>query len=286
MAAMSLKRYVLTISCQDIKGIVAAVSGFLTKHDGFILESAQFGDPSTGIFFMRALFEIPLLDPLELAEAFTPIAQHFAMRWELHDVMKKPKVIIMVSKLGHCYNDLLHRYFTGSLPMEIVAVISNHRDMEEITQWYQLPYYYFPITPQNKAEQEEKLWNIFTENQADLVILARYMQVLTPELTAKLRGKAINIHHSFLPSFKGAKPYHQAYDRGVKLIGATAHYVNENLDEGPIIEQEVIRVDHTHTAEQLVALGKDIESLVLARAVKYHLEQRVLLNETKTVIFK
>lgn len=281
------KRYILTLSCHDVKGIVASVSNFLLKNDGFIIESAQFGDPSTGIFFMRTVFEITSSHSVdELEQRFKRVAEQFTMHWNLYDTGKKKRVLLMVSKQGHCYNDILHRYFTKTLPIEIPAVVSNHRTLEEMTQWHKIPYYYLPVMPETKADQEEKVLGLVEEHNIDLVVLARYMQILSPELSGKLYGRAINIHHSFLPSFKGAKPYHQAYDRGVKLIGATAHFVSDNLDEGPIIDQEVIRVDHTHTPEELVALGCDVENLVLARAMKYFVEQRIIVNGNKTVVFR
>jgi formyltetrahydrofolate deformylase len=280
-------KYILTLSCHDVKGIVASVSDFLFKNEGFIIESAQFGDPSTGMFFMRTVFETPANVPEDaLRERFLVVAEKFSMAWNLHDTRKKQRVLLMVSKQSHCYNDILHRYFTGSLPIEIPAVISNHRDLEEMTHWHKIPYYYMPVTAETKAAQEAQVLELVQKLDIDLVVLARYMQILSPRLSSKLYGRAINIHHSFLPSFKGAKPYHQAYDRGVKLIGATAHYVSDNLDEGPIIDQEVIRVDHTHTPAELVALGCDVENQVLARAMKYFLEQRIILNGNKTVVFR
>lgn len=284
----SLKRYILTLSCKDAMGIVAEVSGFLAKNNGFIIESAQFGDPSTKQFFMRTVFEVENDTPSYniINDKFAEVANHFSMQWEIYDTSKKPRLLLMVSKQGHCLNDLLHRYNTGLLPVEIAAVISNHTEMRNMVEWHGIPYHYLPVTSDTKMEQEADIWKLAQDLNIDLVVLARYMQVLTPSLVAKLKGKAINIHHSFLPSFKGAKPYHQAYARGVKITGATAHYVTNDLDEGPIIEQEVIRVDHTHTPEQLVALGQDVESLVLTRAVQHHIERRVLLNGTKTVVFK
>ncbi len=282
------RRYILTLSCKDIIGIVAAVSGFLHSNDCFIIESAQFGDPSTDRFFMRTVFAARPTAPSyeEWCARFSEIADAFAMKWDLYDTAKKQRVLIMVSKQPHCLNDLLHRYSSGTLPMEIAAVASNHRDLEDTVRWHKIPFHYLPVTPDTKMEQEAEIIKLVKELQVDVVLLARYMQILSSALAAKLHGKAINIHHSFLPSFKGAKPYHQAYDRGVKLIGATAHYVTDDLDEGPIIEQEVVRVDHTHSPQDLVALGQDVESIVLARAVKYHLERRVLLNGHKTVVFK
>lgn len=282
-----MKKWILTLSCNDQLGIVAKISAFLAHHHGFIFELAQFGDPSTGKFFMRGVFEFQKnpLSPAEFAHHFKPIAKELNLQWELHDQTEKPKVLLLVSKQGHCLNDLLHRSKNGRLPMEVAAVVSNHDTLSEMTRWYNIPFYHWPVTPDSKQAQEEKIANLIVKEKIDLIVLARYMQILSPELTTKLSGKAINIHHSFLPSFKGAKPYHQAYERGVKLIGATAHYVSDVLDEGPIIDQEVLRVDHTHTPQQLVELGCDIESQVLARAIKYHLEKRVFLDGNKTVIF-
>lgn len=284
-AAMSLTRYILSLSCKDTHGIVAAVSGFLAENGGFITESAQFGDYSTGRFFMRTEFEAKL-SASEIKTKFTPLATKFGMEWELHDAATKLKVLLLVSKQGHCLNDLLHRWRTGGLHIEIPAVISNHPDLKPMVEWHNIPFLHMAITPETKAKQEAALLKEIETRKIDLVVLARYMQILSPELCTKLRGRAINIHHSFLPSFKGAKPYHQAYDRGVKLIGATAHFVTPDLDEGPIIEQEVVRVDHTQKPEDLVHLGQDSESLVLSRAVKYYSERRVILNGNKTVVFK
>jgi len=235
---------------------------------------------------MRCVFDFqkqPLASE-QFAKEFHPIAQELDLDWKLHDALQKPRVLLLVSTQGHCLNDLLHRTQSGSLPMEVAAVVSNHEALAEMTRWYKIPFHHWPAT--NKAAQEEKIASLVEQENIELVILARYMQILSPELTRKLAGKAINIHHSFLPSFKGAKPYHQAFDRGVKLIGATAHYVSDELDEGPIIDQEILRVDHTHTPQQLVELGRDVESFVLARAVKYHIEQRVFVNGHKTVVFK
>ncbi len=283
------RHYILTIACKDVRGIVAAVSGFIAACDGFIQESMQYGDPSTGRFFQRIHFSCGPNTP-EYQALFTSFQKEvggpFSMDWELHDTARKPRVVIMVSKFSHCLNDLLHRYKTGTLPVEIVAVISNHEDLRSLVEWHEIPFHYLPVNADTKAKQEEDVLRIIAKQEAELVVLARYMQILSSELSAKLAGKCINIHHSFLPSFKGAKPYHQAHARGVKIIGATAHFVTENLDEGPIIEQEVARVDHTYTPEELVAVGQDIENRVLARAVKLHAEHRVLLNGVKTVVFR
>ncbi|CAA7615852.1 Formyltetrahydrofolate deformylase [Candidatus Terasakiella magnetica] len=280
--------WVLTITCPDTVGIVAAVSGFLSQHDCFITEAAQFGDPLSSRFFMRIVFHAGVMTPPipELEKLFGAIAGRFQMIWKLHDLSRKARVVILVSKFGHCLNDLLHRYHTGSLPVEIPAVISNHQEMRSIVEWHGIPYHYLAVDKHDKAAQEARLLEIIGRADAELVVLARYMQILSSDLCSQLQGKAINIHHSFLPSFKGAKPYHQAHSRGVKIIGATAHYVTPDLDEGPIIEQGVERVDHTHTPDDLVAIGRDIENVVLARAVRWHTEHRVLLNGSKTVVFR
>jgi len=280
---MSDKRYILTLSCKDVRGIVAAVTGFLAEHYGFIIESAQFGDASTGRFFLRIEFAIEPSGPGEdaLKKVFhEKIAQRFGMHWQIAAKHEKSRVLIMVSKLGHCLNDLLYRHRTGQLAIEVPAIISNHGDLKHIADWYEVPFYHIP------AAQDEAVLDIALRHKIDVIVLARYMQVLSAGLCDKLQGRAINIHHSFLPSFKGARPYHQAFDRGVKLIGATAHYVTTDLDEGPIIEQEVARVDHTHLPEDLAAIGRDTECQVLARALKYHIEHRVLLNGSKTVVFR
>lgn len=252
-----------------------------------IVDADQYGDPDTGRFFLRISFTTPDPGPSHgsLKEEFTELARRFGMNWDLHDMSRRMRVLIMVSRFGHCLNDLLYRYRIGALPIEIPAVVSNHRDFYQLTAWHNIPFHHLPVTPETKAQQEAKLLEIIESEAIDLVILARYMQILSPTLSQALTGRCINIHHSFLPSFKGAKPYQQAYARGVKLIGATAHYVSADLDEGPIIEQEVGRVDHTLMPEDLAAVGQDIESVVLARAVKLHAEHRVLLNGHKTVVF-
>ena len=281
--------YILTISCPDTVGIVYAVSGFLAERSCNIIDSAQFGDRVSGLFFLRVHFSASVGGPsqTELEAAFAEeVATRFAMTWKLHDASRRQRVLIMVSKFGHCLNDLLYRYRTGYLPIEIPAIVSNHRDFYQLAAWHNIPFHYLPVTSESKAQQEARLLEIVEQENVDLVVLARYMQVLSPALCQRMAGRVINIHHSFLPSFKGAKPYHQAHARGVKLIGATAHYVTSNLDEGPIIEQEAERVDHTMTPDDLVAIGRDIENIVLARAVRYHVEHRVLLNGSKTVVFK
>lgn len=281
--------YILTLSCHDVRGIVAAVTGFLASNDGFIIESTQFGDPSTQRFFMRVQFaagEATPAYPALKAEFKQAVAERFGMEWDISEASRKARVLILCSKQLHCLNDLLHRYRTGQLPMEIPAVISNHPDARGIVEWHGIPYHHLPIEGGDKAAQEAKIKAIIEAEQIDVVVLARYMQILSPGLSAFLRGRAINIHHSFLPSFKGAKPYHQAHARGVKIIGATAHYVTDELDEGPIIDQEVTRVDHNFSPEQLATTGEDIEARVLARALKYQLEHRILLNGAKTVVFR
>ncbi|MDN7429936.1 formyltetrahydrofolate deformylase [Burkholderia sp. AU16741] len=288
--------FILKLSCPDRHGIVHAVSGFLFERSNNILDSAQFGDSRTSEFFMRVHFEqdgggVDAASALDtLRKEFAPLAEQFSMRWELHDAAVKPRVVIMVSKIGHCLNDLLFRYRTGQLPIEIPAIVSNHKEFYQLAASYNIPFHHFPLiggsSDAAKAAQEARVLEVIDEHQADLVVLARYMQILSPNMCAQLAGRAINIHHSFLPSFKGAKPYYQAFDRGVKLIGATAHYVTTDLDEGPIIEQEVERVDHSMTPDQLTAIGRDVECVTLARAVKWHVEHRIVLNGTKTVVFR
>ncbi|MDQ5909671.1 MAG: formyltetrahydrofolate deformylase [Pseudomonadota bacterium] len=279
-------RYVLTIACPDRVGIVAAVSGILAAHRANIIESDQFSDTEYNRFFMRLEFDLDEATEPELLEHFTPLGQEFAMDWRLYDPRRRPRVMILVSKADHCLNDLLYRHRTGALPMDITAIVSNHQELAHLAEWHTIPYHYLPVTPDTKFAQEQQVLNLVEQTRTELVILARYMQILSPELCQALAGRAINIHHSFLPGFKGAKPYHQAYNRGVKLIGATAHFVTANLDEGPIIEQEVERVDHAHTPEHLAAVGRDIENIVLARALHYYLERRVFRNGGKTVVLR
>ncbi|MEO5373973.1 MAG: formyltetrahydrofolate deformylase [Alphaproteobacteria bacterium] len=281
-------RQILTITCPDTVGIVAAVSGFLTDNDAFITEAAQYGDAFSRRFFMRIVFSLgPLApSPAELAKKFSSVAHRFQMIWQLNDGNRKARLLIAVSKIGHCLNHLMHRHQSGMLPVEIAAIVSNHQDMRALADWHGIPYHYLPVTKETKAEQETKLLTLVDHLGIDLVVLARYMQVLSNGTCEALKGRCINIHHSFLPSFKGAKPYHQAHIRGVKIIGATAHYVTGDLDEGPIIDQAVERVDHTHGPDDMVAIGSDLESVVLARAVRYHVEHRVLLNGTRTVVFR
>ncbi len=279
---------ILTITCPDTVGIVAAVAGFLSDQGWFINESSHFGDVATGRFFMRTVFTASdAAGPDELFRArFPAIAERFAMDWRLADAAHRPRVMILVSRFDHCLNDLLYRYRTGALAMAVVGIVSNHPDLKPLADWHAIPYHHLPVMPKTKGAQEAALAALVGETDAELIVLARYMQILTPGFCAGMPGRIINIHHSFLPGFKGARPYHQAHRRGVKLIGATAHYVTEDLDEGPIIEQAVERVDHTFTPDQLIAVGRDIECRVLAGAVRYHLEHRVLLNGNKTVVFR
>ncbi|HWK50966.1 MAG TPA: formyltetrahydrofolate deformylase [Steroidobacter sp.] len=281
-----MHRYILRLSCPDRRGIVAAVASFLLEQRCNIVESAQFGDQAKR-FFMRVCFDSEQAQPAAaLQVAFAPIGEKFAMQWDCYDLTRKQRVVLMVSRFGHCLNDLLYRYRTGALAIEIPAIVSNHRDFYRLCAANDIPFHYLPVSPENKQRQEQQLLEIVGEAGADLVVLARYMQILSPALCQRLEGRAINIHHSFLPSFQGARPYQQAHDRGVKLIGATAHYVTEDLDEGPIIEQDVARVDHAMSAEDCAAVGRDVECAVLARAVRWHVEHRILLNGKRTVVFR
>ncbi|WP_371479955.1 formyltetrahydrofolate deformylase [Kitasatospora sp. NBC_00315] len=279
-------QYVLTLSCPDKQGIVHAVSSYLFMTGCNIIDSQQFGDADSGLFFMRVHFSAE--EPVtvdKLRASFAAIGASFRMDWRIHPSTERMRIVLMVSKFGHCLNDLLFRTRIGALPVEIAAVVSNHTDFEELTESYGIPFVHIPVTRETKADAEQQLLDLVAKESVDLVVLARYMQVLSDDLCRALSGRVINIHHSFLPSFKGAKPYHQAHARGVKVIGATAHYVTADLDEGPIIEQEVARVTHDVTPDQLVALGRDVECQALARAVKWHSEHRVLLNGTRTVVF-
>ena len=278
--------YVVTLSCPDRVGIVHAVTGLLVEHDANITEAAQFNDASTGLFFMRVRFEVQAPSPARLHDAFTALAATYNMRWDLHNANQRMPTVIMVSKLGHCLNDLLFRYRSQLLPLDIRAIVSNHRDFYQLAASYVIPFHHIPVTADTKERAEDRLRELLAQEQVELVVLARYMQVLSERLCNDLAGRAINIHHSFLPSFKGARPYQQAFDRGVKLIGATAHYVTGDLDEGPIIEQDIARADHAMSPAQLTAIGRDTECAVLARAVVWHAERRVLPNGHKTVVFR
>ena len=287
--------FILTLSCRDSKGIVYAVSGLLYEAGCNIIDSQQFGDlvgaDATGLFFMRVHFEAPqpLAAAAPLEALVAPLRDRFAMDLQVHALARQPRLLLMVSRHGHCLNDLLFRCQSGQLPAAVAGVVSNHPDFAELCASHGVPFHHLPLptgaSAQAKRAQEHQVEALVTEQQIDLVVLARYMQILSSEFCEFLRGRAINIHHSFLPSFKGAKPYYQAYERGVKLIGATAHYVTAELDEGPIIEQDVARVDHSRDPDDLSAVGRDVESVVLARAVRWHVEHRVLLNGRKTVVF-
>jgi formyltetrahydrofolate deformylase len=300
--------YVLTLDCAEGPGIVYAVSGFLAERGCDIIDIKQFGDRRAGHFYMRVHFEgsagsaatdtAGTAAPTEsgadsdgdrlrrLREEFARVAEKFGMTWKLRPAAEKTRVLLMVSKFGHCLNDLLFRERIGELPIEVVAVVSNWEDQRSLVEWHGIPYHHIPVTKETKPEAEAKLLSLVDSYDVELVVLARYMQVLSDALATKMAGRVINIHHSFLPSFKGAKPYHQAWDRGVKTVGATAHYVNAELDEGPIIAQQVIEVDHTHSPEDLVAVGRDAETKALSNAVRWHCEGRVILNGNRTVVLR
>lgn len=280
---------ILTVTCRDTVGIVAATAGFLADHDGFIVESQQYADLDSGRFFMRIEFKaagsrFPTIESLRAG--FAEIATRFGMDWAIADTAQKLRVMIAVSKGGHCLNDLLHRWRTGTLPIDIPLVVSNHNDLRSLSEWHGIPFVHLPTQPGGKAAQEARLLELFAEHRVDLLVLARYMQVLSAETCATLAQRCINIHHSFLPSFKGARPYHQAHARGVKLIGATAHFVTPDLDEGPIIEQASERVDHGFSADDMATAGRDVETIVLARAVSWAAERRILPNGSRTVVFR
>ena len=282
------RRYILNLSCPDRVGIVAAVSGFIAQHQGWIVEAQYHADQLAQQFFMRQEILADSL-PFDLAEfchRFAAVAQPFGMDWKITDSAQKKRLVVLVSKPEHCLYDLLARWQSGELAVEIPAVISNHDQFRQFVEWHGIPYYYLPITSETKAEVFAQMLDLFEQLQADVIVLARYMQVLSPAMCDRYPGQIINIHHSFLPSFVGAKPYHQAYERGVKLIGATCHYVTADLDAGPIIEQDVIRIDHSDSIDDLIRYGKDIEKSVLARGLRAHLEDRVLLHGNKTVVFK
>ncbi|MFC6840124.1 formyltetrahydrofolate deformylase [Xanthomonas theicola] len=279
--------HILTLSCPDRTGIVYRVSGLLFEHGCNILDAQQFGDEESGRFFLRVHFDAPAAcTATALQEHLAPLVADYAMDWQLHDARRRARLLVLVSKQGHCLNDLLFRAHSRQLRVDIAAVASNHADFAALARSYGVPFHHLPVGAANRAEQEAQLLALVERERIDLVVLARYMQILSPALCAALAGRAINIHHSFLPSFKGAQPYHQAHARGVKIIGATAHYVTGDLDEGPIIEQDVARVDHAMTPRELVRLGSDTESLVLARAVRRHVEHRILLNGHRTVVFR
>lgn len=282
------RAYILTLSCPDQAGLVHAVSGFLVRNSGNILESQQFDDRLQGRFFMRVHFEVsdPDTGLKDLRDRFGPVAEAYRISWALRGAWTPTRTLIMVSKFGHCLNDLLFRCRTGALNIEIPAIVSNHEDFAELAGTYGIPFHHIPVSKDTKAEAEARLLELVRELDVDLVVLARYMQILSDDLCKQLEGHAINIHHSFLPSFKGARPYGQAYERGVKLVGATAHYVTPDLDEGQIIEQDVIRVDHSLGPDELVTVGRDVEAQVLAHAVKWHSESRVMVDGNRTVVFR
>lgn len=283
----SCEHVILSFQCADRPGIVARVTNLFAANGYNIVESSQFQDPASERFFMRTEYECATRDPglADITAAFGPIASDYGMQWELVPKARRSKVLIAVSRWGHCLNMLLNTWKHRNMPIEIVGVVSNHEDLRALTEWYGVEFHHLPITPGEKPDQERRMLRVFEDTGAELLVLARYMQILTDDMCRALEGRAINIHHSFLPGFKGAKPYHQAYDKGVKIVGATAHYVTPDLDEGPIIEQAVARVSHAQPPEELVELGRDIEATVLNRAVKWHAERRVTLNGNKTVVF-
>jgi formyltetrahydrofolate deformylase len=278
--------FILTVVCPDTIGIVAAVSGYLRDQGFFVEESNHFGDRDTHRFFLRTRFRPTgkAFSRIDFDRGFEPIADSFKMDWQVYDNTIRPRVLLLVSRHEHCVNDLLYRYRTGALPVEIPAIVSNHADLAGLAEWHRVPFFHVPVTADTKPAAEARLIEIIDDTQADVIVLARYMQILSSTLCARYPGKIINIHHSFLPGFKGAQPYRMAHEHGVKLIGATAHYVTTELDEGPIIEQRVERVDHTHSISDLVSVGRDVESLTLAQAVKLHIEHRIFLNGRKTVV--
>ncbi|MFB2565603.1 formyltetrahydrofolate deformylase [Rhizobium sp. IMFF44] len=281
-----MKTYVLTVACKSTRGIVAAISNYLAGEGCNILDSSQFDDLDTGMFFMRVSFiSEEGVGETALAEGFKPIAEKFAMVSEFHDAKKRMKVLLMVSRFGHCLNDLLYRWKIGALPIDIVGVVSNHFDYQKVVVNHDIPFHHIPVTKANKPEAEARIMDVVEQTGTELIVLARYMQILSDSMCQKMSGRIINIHHSFLPSFKGANPYKQAYERGVKLIGATAHYVTADLDEGPIIEQDTARITHAQSAEDYVSIGRDVESQVLARAIHAHIHHRNFINGNRTVVF-
>ncbi|MEM5477571.1 formyltetrahydrofolate deformylase [Pacificibacter sp. AS14] len=281
-----MRKYALTVTCQSQRGIVAAIANYLADHGCNITDSAQFDDKETGSFFMRISFETDTdVDLDTLSKDFAKPTAPFDMAYEFHDEAAKMKVVIMVSRFGHCLNDLLYRWSIGALPIDIVAVVSNHMDYQKVVVNHDIPFHCIKVTKENKPEAEAKIMAVVEDSGAELIVLARYMQILSDQMCQKMSGKIINIHHSFLPSFKGANPYKQAFQRGVKLIGATSHYVTADLDEGPIIEQDIVRVTHAQSPEDYVSLGRDVESQVLSRAIHAHIHRRVFLNGNKTVVF-
>ncbi len=289
MQANEPAKFVLTVSCPETNGIVRAVSDFLFQRGATIYEAAQHRDPVIDQFFMRVEFEesaSELPSASQLDQDFAALAESFAMQWQIHELAQPCRILLAVSRHGHCLNDILHRWESGVLPATVAGVVSNHEDMRGLTEWYGLPFYYLPVNKDNKADQEARLFEIIENERVDLLALARYMQILSADLCAKLESRIINIHHSFLPGFKGADPYAQAYNRGVKIIGATAHYVTADLDEGPIIEQAVEKIDHNFNIEELRQIGRDAECAAFARALKWHCEHRIIVNGNKTIVFR
>jgi formyltetrahydrofolate deformylase len=286
--SIAARRFVLSLACPDRVGIVAAVSQFIANHGGWITEAKHHSDHIAQFFFMRQeiLADSLSIDLVTFREKFAAIAQQFDMTWKLTDTAQKKRVVLLISKPEHCIHDLLSRWQSGELAIDIPCVISNHEHFRQLVEWHGIPYHYVPVTQETKQTAYAKVMQLFEEVSADTMVLARYMQVLSPEMCARYPGQIINIHHSFLPSFVGAKPYHQAYDRGVKLIGATCHYVTAELDAGPIIDQDVIRIDHSDSIEDLIRYGKDIEKIVLARGLRYHIEDRVIVHGNKTIVFR
>lgn len=280
------RSYILSVSCPDRVGVTAALSGFIAEHCGWITESSQHSDPEAGYFFVRIAMKAASLpfDTEGFAQRFQRIADEFQMTWRISDTGVKNRVVVMVSKFDHCLNDLLYRWRNQDFAFDIPCIISNHEDLRDYVEWHGIPYHHVPVTKDNKQQAYDEIERLFSDYQGDTMVLARYMQIIPEEMCARYPGQIINIHHSFLPSFVGAKPYHQAYQRGVKLIGATCHYVTAELDAGPIIEQDVIRVDHSYSIEDMVSLGKDVEKSVLSRGLRYHVEDRILLHENRTVI--
>lgn len=281
-------QFYMNVSCLSRPGIISAISTYLSDRNCDIIESAQFVDHDGEHFYLRMAFDAPetIRSDAVLIEELQPIVNRFSMNLMVRDARRRPKILIMVSKFGHCLNDLLYRHSIGALPIDIVGVVSNHDAFKTLVETHNIPFHHLPVSPSSKLEQELRLMEIVEAHDVELVVLARYMQVLSKDLCRRMAGRVINIHHSFLPSFKGAKPYHQAYARGVKLIGATAHYVTDDLDEGPIIEQEVARVDHSMSPDDLVAIGRDVESVVLARAIRLHIEARVMLHDQRAIVLR
>jgi formyltetrahydrofolate deformylase len=285
-ASMPATKFILTVTCQSTRGIVAALSGFLAEKGCNIIDASQFDDLDTGRFFVRiSVVSEEGVGLEELTEGLQPIVDRFDMQAEIHDADKRMKVMLMVSRFGHCLNDLLYRWRIGALPIDIVGVVSNHHDYQKVVVNHDIPFHHIPVTKENKLQAEGRILELVESSGTDLIVLARYMQVLSDTMCQKMSGKIINIHHSFLPSFKGANPYKQAYQRGVKLIGATGHYVTADLDEGPIIEQDTVRVTHAQSPEDYVSMGRDVEAQVLARAIHAHIHRRVFLNGNKTIVF-